>query len=105
MTDYVDFISELTEKAQIKPRIESDAGVIQQEQQLRESTLTWWALAEKEITALTQTQKLMKLRMELLHSFEEAVRQVGLLDEFKTMGVIVSWSIPSPKRGRAFEIE
>lgn len=91
MTEYLDFIADLTERSHIKPLIESDPGVIAQEQKLRKSALTWWELAEKEIAALPQTHKLMKLRLQLLLSFEEAVRPVGLLDRYKTMGVIVSW--------------
>lgn len=91
MMRYVEFIPELTDRAQIKSRIESDPGVVAQEQKLRQSTLTWWDLIEKEIVTLPETPKLMKLRMQLLNSFEEAVRPVGLLDKYKTMGVIVSW--------------
>jgi len=91
MTEYLDFISELTARAQIKQRIETDPGVVHQEETLRQSALMWWDVVEKELIQLPQTQQLMKLRSQLLFTFREAVRPVGLLDRFKTMGVIVSW--------------
>jgi len=91
MVEYLDFIADLSDRAQIKQRIETDPGVMQQEEKLRKSALVWWEVVEKELIKLPQTQQLMKLRSQLLHTFAEAVRPVGLLDRFKTMGVIVSW--------------
>jgi hypothetical protein len=91
MVEYLDFITDLSDRAQIKQRIETDPGVVQQEEKLRKSALVWWEVVEKELIKLPQTQQLMKLRSQLLHTFAEAVRPVGLLDRFKVMGVIVSW--------------
>jgi len=91
MAEYLDFSPELTDRAQIKQRIEADPGVVQQEEKLRKSALVWWEMVEKELLQLPQTQQLLKLRSQLLYTFAEAVRPVGLLGRFKTMGVIVSW--------------
>ncbi len=91
MVKYVAFIPELTERSQIKPRIEADAGVVQQETRLREATLAWWQAHEAQLVELPETKALMPVRTAFLESFEATVRPIGLLDEFKTMGVIVSW--------------
>ena len=91
MVKYVAFIPELTERSQIKPRIEADAGVVRQETRLREATLAWWQAHEAQLVQLPKTKALMPVRTAFLQSFEATVRPIGLLDEFKTMGVIVSW--------------
>lgn len=89
--EYLDFIDGLTERTQIKARIETDRGVVEQEEKLRKAALIWWKVIEPRLIELPKTKQLMKLRAELLTTFEAAVRPIGLLDRFKTMGVIVSW--------------
>ena len=49
------------------------------------------ASAETAIASLGATQRLMELRTDLLSSFEDAARPVGLLDRFEVAGVIASW--------------
>jgi type I restriction enzyme M protein len=43
------------------------------------------------ISNLGKDQRLMQLRADLLSSFQDAVRPVGLLDRFQVAGVIASW--------------
>ncbi|NJN06666.1 MAG: hypothetical protein HC815_01285 [Richelia sp. RM1_1_1] len=89
--EYLDFQSNLTERSGIKQFIEADAGVQQQEEKLRQATLNWWEKHQQHLIDLPQTKQLMELRKEFLQTFEAVVRPIGLLDRFKTMGVIVSW--------------
>ncbi|MEI1378376.1 hypothetical protein PQG02_02620 [Nostoc sp. UHCC 0926] len=91
MEEYLDFQPTLTERAQIKQRIETDAGIVQQEEKLRQVTLNWWLQHQQRLIDLPKNKQLMKLRAEFLQTFEAAVRPIGLLDRFKTMGVIASW--------------
>ncbi|MEQ9669925.1 hypothetical protein [Coleofasciculus sp. G2-EDA-02] len=91
MVVYFEFVPTLTERSQIKPQIETNPGVVQQEEKLRLVTLAWWQQQELDLIELPNTKQLMKLRSQLLQTFEQAVRPIGLLDRFKTMGVIVSW--------------
>ncbi|MEO0406530.1 MAG: N-6 DNA methylase [Cyanobacteria bacterium P01_A01_bin.135] len=88
---YVDFAAELKERSQVKPRVETDAGLVQQEERLRQATLDWWEAHEPRLVELPETKALMAVRTDFLSSFETVVRPIGLLDEFKTMGVIASW--------------
>ena len=89
--EYLDFQSNLTERSQIKQRIEADAGITNQEEKLRQATLDWWEKHQQQLIDLPETKQLMGLRSDFLASFEAVVRPIGLLDRFKTMGVIVSW--------------
>ncbi|MDZ8224162.1 MULTISPECIES: hypothetical protein [unclassified Nostoc] len=47
MNDYLDFISTITERSQIKTFIESDAGVQQQEGKLYSVFAAWWQIHYK----------------------------------------------------------
>ena len=89
--EYLDFQPTLTERSQIKQCIEADAGVVEQEEKLRDATLNWWKEHQQQLIDLPETKQLMGLRSDFLESFEAVVRPIGLLDRFKTMGVIVSW--------------
>jgi type I restriction enzyme M protein len=91
MEVYLDFKPNLEERSQIKQFIEADAGLQQQEEKLRQATLNWWREHQQHLIDLPQTKQLMELRKEFLQTFEAVVRPIGLLDRFKTMGVIVSW--------------
>ncbi|MBE9213021.1 hypothetical protein IQ247_10095 [Plectonema cf. radiosum LEGE 06105] len=44
--EYLDFQSNLTERSGIKQFIEADAGVVKQEEKLRQATLNWWEKPE-----------------------------------------------------------
>jgi len=72
--DYFDFAPDLAEKGDLKPRIEADAGVVEQEAALREAVARWWKRSAAGITELPASGELMALRSRLLSSFERAVR-------------------------------
>jgi len=88
---YYDFAPRLTERAQLKATIEADPGVQAREQALMDAFTAWWQTHEQHLKALSERRDLMALRAELLHSFETALRPVGLLDRYKVAGVIASW--------------
>lgn len=91
MNDYLDFISTITERSQIKTFIESDAGVQQQEGKLYSVFAAWWQVHSISLSELPKTKKVMELRAEFLSSFVDSLQSVGLLDRFKVAGVVASW--------------
>jgi type I restriction enzyme M protein len=88
---YVEFIPDIADKTDIKKTIEANDGVKAQEQAMTEAVDTWWSQNYTAIAALHETQELMKLRAQLLASFEAALRPVGLLDRFRVAGVVATW--------------
>jgi DNA repair exonuclease SbcCD ATPase subunit len=89
--DYLDFISAISERRQIKSFIESDAGVQQQEGKLYSVFAAWWEVHAPSLSELPKNKKVMELRAEFLSSFVESLLPVGLLDRFKVAGVVASW--------------
>ena len=89
--DYLDFISIISERGQIKSFVESDAGVQQQEGKLYSVFAAWWQLHSVSLSELPKTKKVMELRAEFLSSFVDSLQPVGLLDRFKVAGVVASW--------------
>jgi len=91
---YFDFLANVKDKADLKQRIESDAGVLAKEQALADSVEGWWKRHKKVLAELPETHEvseLMKARASLLGSFEKAVGPVGLLDRFQVAGVVATW--------------
>jgi hypothetical protein len=68
MEEYLDFQPTLTERAQIKQRIETNAGIVQQEEELRQVTLNWWQEHQQRLIDLPKNKELMKLRAEFLQT-------------------------------------
>ncbi|MBN4006206.1 hypothetical protein [Nostoc sp. LPT] len=91
MNDYLDFISTITERSQIKSFIESDAGVQQQEGKLYNVFAAWWQIHSTSLGDLPKTKKVMELRAEFFSSFVDSLQPVALLDRFKVAGVVASW--------------
>ena len=89
--EYYDFDLTLSERSQIKTRVESASGVQAQEQRLRAACEAWWSRAAQRLVAVPGTPNLMTVRTELLDSFVAALRPVGLLNRYQVAGVIASW--------------
>lgn len=89
--DYLDFVPAITERGQIKPFIESDTGIQEQEGKLYSVFAAWWQLHARGLSELPKTKKVMELRAEFLSSFVDSLETVGLLDRFKVAGVVASW--------------
>ena len=88
---YLDFKDDLTEKADLNKCIEADKGVKKKEQALSDAVSGWWENVQSGIANLPESKELMKLRADMLTSFEEALRPVGLLDRFQVAGVVATW--------------
>ncbi len=88
---YFDWAAEVTERAQLKTRIETDAGVLAKERALAEAVESWWQRQQRALATLPEKQELMKARGALLATFEKAVGPVGLLDRFQVTGVVATW--------------
>ena len=76
---YWDFKAEFTDKAQLKPAIETNPGLLAQEAAVRTAFENWWAAHSPRITALAEAQSFVGLRNELLDSFSQTLEQVGIL--------------------------
>jgi len=88
---YLDFADSISEKADLKRRIEDDAGLKATEAKVAAAVDVWWKKSQAGIAELPDKDELMLLRTELLASFEKALRPVGLLDRFQVSGVIATW--------------
>ncbi|MGE6824757.1 N-6 DNA methylase [Pseudomonas soli] len=92
---YFDFRSKLKQRADLKPAIESNAGLMAKEADLREAFETWWDDHSSRITALSgkqdNTAALVELRGELLASFSQTLEGVGLLDPFQVRGIVAGF--------------
>lgn len=90
-TGYVDFAEDLTEKPELKKRIVANPGVLAKEKALTDAVESWWATSCAGIGELPSAGQLMSLREQLLVSFEDALRPIGLLDRFQVSGVVATW--------------
>ncbi len=88
---YFDFANDLTEKGDLKRRIETDPGVVAKEKELADAVAGWWSENRPALVALPETGELMELRARLLTTFETALRPVDLLDRFQVAGVVATW--------------
>ncbi|SDC72517.1 type I restriction enzyme M protein [Melghirimyces thermohalophilus] len=89
--DYLDFAPDLSEKGEIRSRIESDPGLCAREEELKLAFDHWWEEYVGHLTDLPETKQLMTLRRELFASFSRSLTSVGLLDRFQVIGAIASW--------------
>ena len=89
--DYYDLDPELTERGDIKKRIESGKGLRQQEARLKNVFEQWWEKHKRALIDLPATKNLMEVRADLLEAFVSDITPVGLLDRFKVAGVIATW--------------
>ena len=88
---YLDFVTDVTDKADFKKRIEANEGIRAKEKALTDAVEAWWSDNRDGIGALPHSNQLMDLREQLLVSFEDALRPVGLLDRFQVSGVVATW--------------
>jgi type I restriction enzyme M protein len=88
---YYDFGEAIGGRGDVRRVVEADGGVRAREAGLREAFDGWWAAHAPRIAALPEEGAVMALRQELLGSFAEALRPVGLLGRFEVDGVIASW--------------
>jgi len=92
---YFDFRGELTRRADLKPAIEGNAGLLAKEAALRYAFEQWWNEHSPRITALAgkrdNSSALVELRSELLASFSQTLEGIGLLDPFQVRGIVAGF--------------
>jgi type I restriction enzyme M protein len=88
---YFQFGAEASERSDLQRLVGSDKGVLASEHELIVVVGNWWREHKIGISSLGKDHQLMQLRADLLSSFQNAVRPVGLLDRFQCAGVIASW--------------
>lgn len=88
---YLDFVAGLTERAAIRPLVESDPGVQAHTQALRDALAAWWTARAPYLADLPARRNLNAVRREFLDSFVDALLPLGVLNRFKLAGVIASW--------------
>jgi type I restriction enzyme M protein len=88
---YFEFGVVVAARSDLKRLVGTDEGVVAKEHDLGAVVDSWWHEHRMGISNLGKDQRLMQLRADLLSSFQDAVRPVGLLDRFQVAGVIASW--------------
>jgi len=88
---YFDIRPVVDARSELKNVVGTDVGVLANEKALGEAVDSWWEEHRISISHLGKDQQLMQLRADLLSSFQDAVRPVGVLDRFHVAGVIASW--------------
>nr|WP_279183800.1 class I SAM-dependent DNA methyltransferase [Acetobacter syzygii] len=91
---YLDFAAHITVRADIKPAIETNAGLVAREAEIQRNFNRWWADHTDDITALAGDKSaisLIKLRDELLSSFSNTLESLAILDRFTVRGIIAQF--------------
>lgn len=116
---YTGFADEVENKEAIRPLIQSHRGVVSIEQKLQTELQSWWAKADEwlkqlsggesigestftDSSSVTQqamvdyvslggNKRLPVLRKQLLTALKTSLVPIGVLDEFQTAGVFVTW--------------
>jgi type I restriction enzyme M protein len=88
---YLDFADSIATRSDLRPLVYGDPGVVAKEESLNAAVEGWWHDHQGGIAELPTTRQLMPLRAELLKSFQDAIRPLGILDRFQVAGVVASW--------------
>jgi type I restriction enzyme M protein len=88
---YLEFVAAVGGRSDLKQLVGGDDGVLARERDLGAVVDTWWREHQAGIMHLGRDHQLMQLRADLLSSFQDSVRPVGLLDRFQVAGIIASW--------------
>jgi type I restriction enzyme M protein len=92
---YVNFRSDLDGSENLRSAVESDDGLQTKEGELDDAFDAWWTEHAPALDRLPSdpddARDLVTVRAEMLDSFREALVPVGLLDRFKTAGVVATW--------------
>jgi len=88
---YFDFVSDLTERSQLRAVIIGTDGVASTQVKLAEAVRSWWSEQRDGIGQLASGRQLMRLRSDLLESFQRVLLPFSVLDAFEASGVIASW--------------
>jgi type I restriction enzyme M protein len=88
---YQMFADNIQTKQNIKSVINENHGVIAQEKAMRNAFNIWWGNHKLSITALAKNKEYAALRKELINSFTESLKPIGLLSDAQVGGMIASF--------------
>jgi type I restriction enzyme M protein len=88
---YAHFHADLSERSEIKQRVESDPGVQRRLDELRAAFSAWWEAKAPRLAELPGSNDLLGTRNDLMAAFEEALMPVGMLDRFQVTGTVAAW--------------
>jgi type I restriction enzyme M protein len=86
-----DFAPEIVDRAALRAAVEAHPGLRAAEDRVAQAFGVWWEAQAPGIAAVPTTRNVMALRAAVVASFLDALAPVGLLDRFKTAGVLASW--------------
>lgn len=92
---YLDFHPRLEERADLKKAIESNPGLLDKENAIRNAFESWWQTHRARITQLAgeldNPKALVALRNDLLSSFSTSLEAVEMLDPFQVRGIVAGF--------------
>ncbi|MEZ7491318.1 class I SAM-dependent DNA methyltransferase [Pseudoalteromonas distincta] len=88
---YQEFTSVIDTKQAIKSAVNENLHVIAQEQAMRDAFDTWWNNHKLSITALAKNKEYAALRKELINSFTESLKPIGMLSDAQVSGMIAAF--------------
>jgi type I restriction enzyme M protein len=88
---YQEFTSRIQTKQDIKTLVNANTGVIAQESAMRDAFNAWWDNHKLSITALAKNKEYAALRKELINSFTESLKPIGLLSDAQVGGMIAAF--------------
>lgn len=89
--DYAEFAEAIAKRADIRALVEADPGVATRRNEMVAAFDAWWSSARSGLADLPESKRLMRLRRDLLDSFEPAMLPVGCLDRYALMGSVAGW--------------
>jgi type I restriction enzyme M protein len=88
---YKDFAPSVKERAAIAGVIDGDNGIQARMQETRGALGAWWNKHAGNLAEMPKRRNLNAVRSEFLHSFNEAMLPLGVLDGFTLAGIVATW--------------
>lgn len=88
---YLDFNTDISEKATIKACIDKHHGVAATLERFRQETNSWWMEARADFIRLETDDNLPEIRKTLLTGFQNRLVPMALFDKFQVAGIFVNW--------------
>lgn len=85
------FKAAVSEKAKIKEIVDAHPSVREVNAQMDEGLAIWWETARAAICRFPEKNTLPEFRRVALENLKAQLEPVGVLDEFRTAGVLVNW--------------
>jgi type I restriction enzyme M protein len=88
---YAHFGTDLSDRSEIKERVEADPGVREKQARLRSAFQAWWRAKAPRLAELPGSNDLLGTRDDMMATFQEALMPVGMLDRFQVTGAVAAW--------------